>query len=32
MFKITETFRKDDNALNLVDLLNEYIKSVLIKN
>ena len=29
MFKITETFRKDDNALNLVDLLNEYIKSVL---
>lgn len=32
MFKITETFKKDDNALNLVDLLNEYIKSVLIKN
>ena len=32
MFKITETFRKDDNALNLVDLLNKYIKSVLIKN
>ena len=32
MFKITETFRKDDNALNLVDLLNEYIKSVVIKN
>ena len=31
MFKITETFKKD-NALNLVDLLNEYIKSVLIKN
>ena len=32
MFKITETFKKDDNALNLVDLLNKYIKSVLIKN
>ena len=45
MFKITETFRKDDNALelfkkvvdtakalNLVDLLNKYVKSVLIKN
>lgn len=32
MFKITETFRKDNNALNLVDLLNEYVKSVLIKN
>ena len=30
MFKITETFKKDDNALNLVDLLNKYIKSVLI--
>ena len=32
MFKITETFKKDDNALNLVDLLNKYIKSVLIQN
>ena len=32
MFKITETFNKDDNALNLVDLLNKYIKSVLIKS
>ena len=32
VFKITETFKKDDNALNLVDLLNKYIKSVLIKN
>ena len=32
MFKITESFKKDDNALNLVDLLNKYIKSVLIKN
>lgn len=32
MFNITETFKKDDNALNLVDLLNKYIKSVLIKN
>lgn len=32
MFKITETFKKDYNALNLVDLLNKYIKSVLIKN
>lgn len=27
MFKITETFNKDDNALNLVDLLNKYIKN-----
>lgn len=26
MFKIKETFNKDDNALNLVDLLNKYIK------
>ncbi len=32
MFKITGTFKKDDNALNFVDLLNKYIKSVLIKN
>ena len=32
MFKITETFNKNDTALNLVDLLNNYIKNVLIKN
>ena len=31
IFKITETFNKDNNALNLVDLLNKYIKSVLLK-
>ena len=30
MFKITETFRKDDNALNLVDLLNKYIKKIIV--
>lgn len=32
MFKITETFNKDKNALTLLDLLNKYIKSILIKN
>lgn len=31
MFKITETFKKDD-SLNLIDLLNEYVKSVLLQN
>jgi len=31
MFNIKETF-KDENALNLVELINEYVKSVLIKN
>jgi len=31
MFNIIETF-KDDDALNLVELINEYVKSVLIEN
>lgn len=31
MFNIIETF-KDDDALNLVELVNEYVKSVLIEN
>lgn len=30
MFNIVETF-KDEDALNLIELINEYIKSVLIK-
>ena len=31
MFNIIESF-KDDDALNLVELINEYVKSVLIEN
>jgi len=31
MFNIIETFKEDD-ALNLVELINEYVKSVLIEN
>ncbi len=31
MFKIMETFKKRDNSLNLDDLVNKYIKSVLVK-
>ena len=31
MFNIIETFKGDD-ALNLVELINEYVKSVLIEN
>lgn len=31
MFNIIETFKEDD-ALNLVELINEYVKSELIEN
>ena len=31
MFNIKETF-KDENTFNLVELINEYVKSVLLNN